>query len=54
MFIAFAVILAMAWILGFGVLHVASTAIHVLVLLAVVSVLVHFIRHPSRTTSMRP
>jgi hypothetical protein len=30
MFMAFAIILAIAWILGFGVFHVASAAIHVL------------------------
>jgi Family of unknown function (DUF5670) len=50
MFIAFAIILAIAWILGFGVFHVASTAIHVLVLLAIVSVVLHFVRGQKRTT----
>jgi hypothetical protein len=50
MFIALAVILALAWIFGFGVFHVASAAIHVLVLAAVVSLIVHFIRSPRRTT----
>ena len=44
MFITFAVILGLIWILGFGVFHVASAAIHVLVLLAIVSVVVHFVR----------
>ena len=50
MFIALAIILAIAWIFGFGVFHVASTAIHVLLLLAVVSVIVYFMRRPSRVT----
>ena len=39
-----AIILAVAWIAGFGVFHVASTAIHILVVLAVISLLVHLIR----------
>ena len=49
MFIALALILLLAWIFGFTVFHVASAAIHVLVLLAVVSAVVHFIR-PKTTT----
>lgn len=44
MFLGLAIILALAWILGFGVFHVASAAIHVLVVVAIISVLVHFIR----------
>jgi len=50
MFIAFAIILAIAWILGFGVFHVASAAIHVPVVLAIVSVVLHFVRGQRRTT----
>jgi len=38
------VILLIAWITGFGVFHVASAAIHVLIVLAIISILVHFIR----------
>ena len=44
MLIALAIILALAWVLGFTVLHVSSFAIHVLILLAVVSVVVHLFR----------
>jgi hypothetical protein len=44
MFLALAVLLALAWVLGFGVMHVASTAIHVLVVLAIVSLVVHLFR----------
>ncbi len=44
MLIALAIILAIAWILGFTVYHVASFAIHVLLLAAIVSVVLHFIR----------
>jgi hypothetical protein len=38
------VILLIAWITGFGVFHVAASAIHLLVVLAVISILVHFLR----------
>jgi hypothetical protein len=38
------VILLIAWITGFGVFHVASAAIHVLIVLALISILMHFIR----------
>jgi len=44
MFIALAIILALAWILGFTVMHVSSFAIHLLILLAVVSAVAHFAR----------
>ncbi len=39
-----AIILAIAWVLGFGVYHVASAAIHILLILALVSVILYFIR----------
>jgi hypothetical protein len=49
MLIALAVILAIAWLLGFSVFHVASAAIHILVVLAVVALIVHFVqRRPGR------
>ena len=44
MLLLLAVILALAWIAGFGVFHVASAAIHILVVLAIISVAAHFIR----------
>ena len=44
MFLALALILGLAWILGFGVFHVASAAIHVLVVLAIVSLVLHLVR----------
>ena len=50
MFIALAVILGLAWILGFGVFHVASAAVHVLVVLAIVAVVLHFVRGQKRLT----
>jgi hypothetical protein len=44
MLIALAVLLAIAWVLGFTVLHVSSAAIHVLILLAVVFAVAHLFR----------
>jgi hypothetical protein len=44
MLLALAILLGLAWILGFGVFHVAGAAIHVLVVLAIISVVVHLIR----------
>ena len=44
MLIALAVLLAVAWLLGFTVFHVALGVIHVLIALAVVAVIVHFVQ----------
>jgi hypothetical protein len=44
MLLLLAVILGVAWILGFGVYHVASAAIHVLLILALVAIVLHFVR----------
>jgi hypothetical protein len=44
MFIAVALLLAIAWLLGFTVMKVSSVAIHLLIILAVVSLVVHFFR----------
>ena len=44
MFIVLAIILALAWVFGFTIYHVASAGIHLLLLLAAVSLVVHFIR----------
>ena len=41
--IVFAVLLV-AWLLGWGVFHVAGGLIHLLVILAVVSLVVHLVR----------
>lgn len=43
MFAMLAVILVVAWLLGFGVFHVAGGLIHLLLLLAIVSILWHFV-----------
>ncbi len=44
MLVALAIILALAWILGFTVFHVSSFAIHLLIVAAVVSVVAHLFR----------
>lgn len=43
MFVALAVVLIVAWLLGFSVFHVAGGLIHLLLLLAVISILWHFV-----------
>jgi|SRR5450432_3060113 hypothetical protein len=42
MFLLLAIILGIAWIGGFAMFHVTSAAIHILLVLAIVSVVVHF------------
>jgi hypothetical protein len=44
MLLILGILLALAWIGGFGVFHVASAAIHVLLVLAVISVVLHLVR----------
>jgi hypothetical protein len=43
MFLALAVILALAWILGIGVFHVAGGLIHLLLIVALISLIWHFV-----------
>jgi hypothetical protein len=38
------VVLLLAWIMGFTVFHVAGALIHVLLILAVISLVLHFVR----------
>jgi len=44
MFIALAIILAIAWLLGFTMFHAAGFAIHLLLIAAVISVVAHFLK----------
>lgn len=44
MLLVLAAIIAIAWLLGFSVFHVTSSAIHLLLLVAVVVVIVHFLQ----------
>jgi hypothetical protein len=41
MFFALAVVLVVAWLLGFSVFHVAGSLIHLLLLLALISIVWH-------------
>ncbi len=43
MLLILAVILGIAWLLGFTVFHVASAAIHILIVLAIIAAIVHFV-----------
>ena len=40
------IVLLIAWLLGFGVFHVASAMIHILLVIALISLVLHFIRGP--------
>jgi hypothetical protein len=44
MLLALAAIIAIAWLLGFTVFHVASGAIHVLLVVAVIAAIVYFVQ----------
>ena len=44
MLLILAILLAVMWIGGFGVFHVASSAIHILIVLAIISLVLHFVR----------
>jgi hypothetical protein len=43
MFWGLALVLFILWILGFGVFHVAGGLIHILLIVAVISLIVHFV-----------
>jgi hypothetical protein len=42
MFIAVAVILAILWLILFFALHMTSFAIHIIIILAIISLIAHF------------
>jgi len=44
MFLILALVLVLAWIGGFVVFHVAGFFIHLLLILAVISIIMHFVR----------
>lgn len=44
MFLGLAGVLLVLWVLGFVVFHVSAFAIHILIILAVISVVFHFLR----------
>jgi Family of unknown function (DUF5670) len=40
------IVLLLAWIMGWGVLHVTGALIHILLVVALISLVLHFIRGP--------
>jgi hypothetical protein len=44
MFMILFIVLVVAWLAGWGAFHVAGGLIHLLVVLAVISLIVHFVR----------
>jgi hypothetical protein len=44
MLLILAIILALAWVTGFTVFHVAGAAIHLLIVVAVISLVLHLVR----------
>jgi hypothetical protein len=44
MFATIAAVLVVMWLLGFFALHVSSFLIHLLLLFAVISIVMHFVR----------
>jgi hypothetical protein len=44
MFMILFIVLAVAWVLGWGAFHVAGALIHLLLIIALVSLIVHFVR----------
>lgn len=49
MFLMLAVVLAVSWGLGMLVFHVAGGLIHLLLIVALVSVIIHFVRGRAAT-----
>ncbi len=47
MFLALFLILLVMWLLGFVAFHVASGLIHLLLIVAVISLILHFVRGSS-------
>jgi hypothetical protein len=44
MFLILFIVLLVAWLLGFFAFHVAGGLIHLLIVVAVISLIVHFVR----------
>ncbi|HUB31332.1 MAG TPA: lmo0937 family membrane protein [Terracidiphilus sp.] len=50
MFLILGLVLLVAWIAGFVVFHTAGFLIHILLICAVISVIVHFVRGGKSST----
>jgi Family of unknown function (DUF5670) len=51
MFLTFAVVLAVVWALGLFAFHVAGGLIHLLLIVGLISLVVHFVRGRRTTTA---
>ena len=49
LFMILFIVLLLAWIFGFAVFHIAGGLIHLLLILAVIALIVHFVRGTART-----
>ncbi len=43
------IVLLAAWILGWGVFHVAGALIHILLIAAIIALILHFVRGTARS-----
>jgi hypothetical protein len=50
LFLILFVVLLLAWIFGFALFHIAGAALHILLVLAIVSLVVHFVRSGTRAS----
>ena len=48
-FMVLFIVLLLAWIFSWAVFHVAGGLIHLLLIVAVISLIIHFVRGTSRT-----
>lgn len=44
MFLVLFIVLLVAWLLGWGAFHVAGGLIHLLLIVAIIALIVHFVR----------
>ena len=49
-FLVLFIVLLLAWIFSWAIFHVAGAALHILLIVAVISLIWHFVR-PHRTTA---
>ncbi len=51
LFLILFVILFLAWLFSWAIFHVAGAALHILLIVAVIALIIHFVR-PKRTTTV--
>jgi len=50
-FLILFVVLLLAWIFSFAIFHVAGGLLHILLIVAVIALILHFVRGPSHTAA---